>query len=61
MNYEVLRSIRRRKGIRVQDLAQSVGVSRGLMGRIERGLADPRISTLEAIAKELGVEIRVVM
>lgn len=49
-----LREARRKKGLRLADLASTSGFSAGLLSKIERGKVSSPISTLEVIAKALG-------
>lgn len=48
---------RRRRGVRVADLAREVGVTPGLISQIERGQSRPSVSTLFALAQALEVPV----
>ncbi len=48
---------RLRKGITAERLAYEMGISKGNLSEIERGLRDVRISTLELIAEGLEVTL----
>lgn len=50
-----LRTIRTRESISLGDLAQMTGVSKSMLGQIERGESSPTISTLWKIATGLNV------
>jgi len=41
-----------------EDLVEKTGFDIKQIGRIERGVSNPSISTIEAIATALGVEIK---
>jgi len=53
-----LRRARERQGVSRTELASLAGVSADLLGRIERGDADPRMSVLLALAAVLGMPPR---
>jgi transcriptional regulator with XRE-family HTH domain len=48
---------RAQRGLRVSDLARSVGVSPSLVSQIERGQSRPSVSTLFAVAETLGLPV----
>lgn len=50
-----LKSIRRRKGMTLQQLAEMTDLSRGFIGQIEAGTANPSVGTLKKVADALGV------
>lgn len=45
------------RGLRVSDLARTVGVSPSLISQIERGQSRPSVSTLFALAEALGLPV----
>ena len=47
---------RRAAGITQAQLAEKAGLGRGTIQRIEAGVADPRVDTLLAISRVLGLE-----
>ncbi len=49
--------LRTEKGITQQALADLVGINRINMSRIERGIAEPGLRTLEKIAEGLDVKL----
>lgn len=53
-----VRRLRVAKGISQEALANESGVDRSYVGRIERGSENVTITTLEAFAQVLGVEVR---
>ena len=53
-----IRYVRRVKDMSQQTLAQTVGVSLGWIGRVERGLYLPNLKLLFKIAKALQVKVK---
>jgi transcriptional regulator with XRE-family HTH domain len=54
---ERLRARRHERGLRLRDLADRLGVSPSLISQIERGRANPSVSTLYQIVAELNVSL----
>lgn len=54
---EHLRSARHAHGLNLRELASRLGVSPSLISQVETGKAKPSVSTLYAIASELGVSL----
>ncbi len=52
-----IRLERRQAGMTVRGLASRIGVSPSLISQVERGRATPSVSTLFAIAEELGLSV----
>ena len=52
-----LRQIRERKGVSLRALAKLAGVGTATLARMEAGTWDPRLSTLQKVAKTLGVTV----
>lgn len=52
-----LMRLRRARGLSVEELAARAGVAKGNLSEIERGLRDPRYTTLVALAGALGVPL----
>jgi transcriptional regulator with XRE-family HTH domain len=52
---ENIRFLRKQKGFTQEQLANEVGIKRPLIGSYEEGRAEPRLNTLTALAKALGV------
>jgi transcriptional regulator with XRE-family HTH domain len=50
-----LKSIRRGKGITLRQLAEMTDLSRGFIGQIEAGTANPSVGTLKKVADALGI------
>jgi len=48
---------RERRGLTQEQLAEKAGISRGFLARLETARHDPKLSTLEKIAKALKVDI----
>ena len=56
-----LRRLRVAKGLSQERLALEARIDRSYVGRIERGSENVTISTLEAFAAALGVEVRALL
>ena len=54
---EHLRQARQQRGLTLRELAQRLGVSPSMISQIETGRASPSVSTLYALATELGVSL----
>lgn len=54
---ERIRMLRRAQGLTQAQLADKAGTHRPIVGRIERGVCDPKIPTLAAYARALGVPL----
>ncbi|MEO9901698.1 helix-turn-helix domain-containing protein [Nisaea sp.] len=52
-----VREFRKALGITVADLATSTGLSVGMLSKIENGAISPSLTTLQAVARALGVPI----
>ena len=52
-----LREYRDKRGLTQHELARKAGLSRGYLARLEIGRQDPTLSTLEKLARALGVKI----
>ena len=52
---ERIRNLRRHRGLTVQALASSCGLSKGFISQVENGRTSPSLSTLSELAKVLGV------
>ena len=52
-----IRELRHERGFSVRRLAQLAGVSIGLISQVERGINDPSLQTLRAVAKALDVPV----
>lgn len=50
-----LKTIREQKGLSLEKMAKKTGVSKPMLGQIERGASNPTVSTLWKIATGLGV------
>ena len=53
-----LREVRRLSGLTQRDLADRAGTSQPAIARIESGLANPGLSTLERIAAAAGYDVK---
>jgi transcriptional regulator with XRE-family HTH domain len=56
----LVRTARRRKGLTQRELARRTGIPQPMISSIERGLQDPRYSTVERILAAADQEIDVV-
>lgn len=54
---ENMRKIRARKKMSQGDICRALGVDRAYISNIESGKQNPTLSTIEKIAKALGVKI----
>lgn len=52
-----VRGIRRQLGITVAELAESSGLSVGMLSKIENGMTSPSLTTLQSLSNALGVPI----
>jgi len=52
-----IREIRKNKGLTLAQLSQEIGLSKGLLSRIENNQVSPPIATLSKIAQGLDVHI----
>jgi transcriptional regulator with XRE-family HTH domain len=51
-----LRAVREELGLTQEQVSQRSGVQAGEVSRIERGMRDPKVSTLERLAAAVEVE-----
>ncbi|MFO1074414.1 MAG: helix-turn-helix domain-containing protein [Geminicoccaceae bacterium] len=56
IGYEV-RSLRKQLGLTVTDLAATTGLSVGMLSKIENGAISPSLTTLQTLARALGVPV----
>jgi transcriptional regulator with XRE-family HTH domain len=52
---QLLRAMRRERGLTLQELARLTDLSRTFIGQIEAGTANPSVATLKRVADALGV------
>jgi len=52
-----LKEWRERRGMTQEQLAKKAGISRGFLARLETARHDPKLSTLEKLARALKVDI----
>ena len=52
-----IKEIRKQNGLTIQDLAESTGISKGMLSKIENGRTIPSITTLSAITRALQVDL----
>lgn len=52
-----LREFRRSQGLTVTDLAQSTGLSVGMLSKIENGVTSPSLTTLQSLSSALSVPL----
>jgi transcriptional regulator with XRE-family HTH domain len=53
-----VRSLRKRRGLSQEDLAEKSGISRNYVSDIERGVRNPGLLVMVALAKALRVSLR---
>lgn len=58
---ENVRRLRRQRGLSQRALAKLTGVSTQYVGLVEAGRANPRSTTLAALAAALGVDVTVLL
>jgi len=56
-----IRAWREYKNIRMNDLAKRVGISSAYLSQIERGKRNPTIDTFKTIAKELDIDVEMLI
>jgi transcriptional regulator with XRE-family HTH domain len=52
-----VRANRKRLGVTVADLAAATNISLGMLSKIENGITSPSLTTLQALARALGVSV----
>lgn len=52
---QALRTLRERRGLSLDQVAQLTGVSKPMLGQVERGITNPSVLTLWKIARGFGV------
>jgi transcriptional regulator with XRE-family HTH domain len=52
-----LQALRTKRGLSQRELAEKSGISREYIARLETARQDPTLSTLEKLAKALGVKV----
>jgi transcriptional regulator with XRE-family HTH domain len=52
---QIIREAREKAGLSQEELAQRVGLTQGALSFIERGLVEPRLSTLLQLFDALGL------
>lgn len=52
-----VRSLRKRLGLTVTDIAAATGISVGMLSKIENGNISPSLTTLQALSRALGVPV----
>jgi transcriptional regulator with XRE-family HTH domain len=53
-----IKQLREQKGLTIEKLAYENDLAKGNLSEIEKGLIDPRLSTLERITKGLDVTLK---
>ncbi len=56
-----LRTVRRRRGLTLRQVAEQAGVTESFLSQVERDIASPSIATLRRIAVALGTSIGVIL
>ena len=60
MDFTIIRSARRARKLKVDELAEQAGISRGYLSQIERNLKIPPLGTLNKICEKLDLELRII-
>ena len=55
----VFRTIRKSKGLNQDEVAERAGLSTSYISAVERGVANPKLDTVESLAKGIGVDPQV--
>ena len=58
---KALREIREKKGLRQEDAARLIGMKQGVLSRLERDGVDPKVGTLERVARGYGIPVEVIL
>jgi len=58
---QLVRRLRVRKGLRLEDLARNTGFTKGFLSKIENGKSSPPIATLLRVAEALDVDAAVLL
>jgi len=56
-----IKTLRARQKITQAELAKRAGISHGYLARLEIGMQDPTITTIEKLAKALRVKVRTLL
>jgi len=51
-----IKTLRKEKDLTSEQLAKQAGISKSTLSYIERGVSDPRLSTLVELARRLGMK-----
>ena len=54
---KIIKTVREAKGLSQKDLIDTANLGASMYSRIERGKTEPSITTLEKIAKSLGIKL----
>ena len=54
-----LKQVRESSGQSLSDMESRTGISRGALSRLENGLGNPTLATVQRIARALGVDVRI--
>lgn len=60
--YQIIKAIcegRRKKGLTQKDLADITGITQGDISRLENGIANPSLKTLERLAAGIGLRLKI--
>ena len=60
MDFTILRTIRKSKGLNLKDLAPKVNIASGYLSMIERNKKSPNIEVIESLCEELDCELRII-
>nr|WP_276933774.1 helix-turn-helix transcriptional regulator [Globicatella sulfidifaciens] len=57
MNTNTLKTIRLKRGLKQEDIAKKLGITKSAYGRLERGECYPRSDKLMPLSKTLNISI----
>jgi transcriptional regulator with XRE-family HTH domain len=53
-----IKQLRKQKGLTIEKLAYENGLAKGNLSEIEKGLVDPKLSTLKRVAEGLDINLK---
>lgn len=59
MDFTILKTLRKSKGLKLIELAKRINVTPGYLSMVENNKRTPRISTVEDICNELDCELQI--
>ena len=59
MDFTILKTLRKDKGLKLKDLAPGLGISSGYLSMIERNLKNPSVQLIEDICEKLDCKLMI--